>query len=187
MSLSSFFRDYVYIPLGGNRVNKLKWIRNILIVWSLTGLWHGAEWNFVIWGIYFAIILLIEKLFLQKTLNKLPKIVGWLYAFILINIGWIIFRAESIELLTYIFKNIFILDTSTLYDFLAANYNLVNYFIFIILGFVLSFPIYRKIDVKLEKNNFYLFFKDIFLILILIFCICTLISNSYNPFIYFRF
>ena len=187
MSLSSFFRDYVYIPLGGNRVSKLKWIRNILIVWVLTGLWHGAAWNFIIWGIYFAVILLIEKLFLQKILDKLPKVIRWIYSFILINIGWIIFRAENMDLLIYIFKNIIIFDINNLYDFLSKNYHLVNYLIFIILGFILSFPVYLKINIKLKNNKMYLFFKDIILMFILIFCICMLISNSYNPFIYFRF
>ena len=187
ISLSSFFRDYVYIPLGGNRVNKIKWIRNILIVWALTGLWHGAEWNFIIWGLYFAIILLIEKLFLHKILNKIPVFFRWLYSFVLINIGWIIFRSESIELLSYVFKNIFIFDLDILYDFLATNYNLLNYFVFILLGFIFSFPIYKKVNERFMQNKIYNLLKDIIIIVIFIFSICTLISNSYNPFIYFRF
>ena len=91
ISLSTWFRDYVYIPLGGNRVNKFKWIRNIILVWLLTGLWHGAAWNFIIWGIYYGLLLLFEKLFLNKLLNKLPSIINWLYTFIIVMIGWMIF------------------------------------------------------------------------------------------------
>ncbi|MEI3251446.1 MAG: MBOAT family O-acyltransferase [Candidatus Gastranaerophilaceae bacterium] len=92
ISLSTWFRDYVYIPLGGNRVNKFKWIRNIILVWLLTGLWHGAAWNFIIWGIYYGLLLLFEKLFLNKLLNKLPSIINWLYTFIIVMIGWMIFN-----------------------------------------------------------------------------------------------
>ena len=130
MSLSSFFRDYVYIPLGGNRVNKFKWIRNIIIVWALTGLWHGASWNFIIWGLYFAVILLLEKLLLQKLLNKIPKIFRWLYSFILINIGWIIFRADNMNLLIYnlllvgykIMFHVFQIVLSSLFNSLLISY-----------------------------------------------------------------
>ena len=102
ISLSTWFRDYVYIPLGGNRVNKFKWIRNIILVWLLTGLWHGAAWNFIIWGIYYGLLLLFEKLFLNKLLNKLPSIINWLYTFIIVMIGWMIFRSNSLnELLLF--------------------------------------------------------------------------------------
>ena len=187
ISLSTWFRDYVYIPLGGNRVNKLKWIRNILVVWCLTGFWHGAEWNFIIWGLYFAIILLLEKLALENFLKRLPKLISWIYAFILINIGWIIFRSENMNLLTYMFKNILNFDNSTLYSFLANNYYLLNYLPFVLLGLIFSFPIFKKIDNNLKENPLYNIVKDIIIVLILIFSICILISNSYNPFIYFRF
>ena len=187
ISLSTWFRDYVYIPLGGNRVNKIKWIRNILIVWCLTGFWHGAEWNFIIWGFYFAIILLLEKLVLEKILKRLPKLLSWFYAFILINIGWIIFRSENINLLTYIFKNIIIFDINGFIEFLANNYYMINYLPFLVIGFVFSFPIFSKINNKLKENIIYNVIKDICIVLIFVFSICILISNSYNPFIYFRF
>ena len=108
ISLSSWFRDYIYIPLGGNRVSKLKWIRNICVVWLLTGLWHGASWNFVLWGAYFAIILLIEKIFLLKFIEKSPKIIQWLYAIFLIMLGWVIFRCESMELMKNVLSKMFV-------------------------------------------------------------------------------
>lgn len=98
ISLSSWFRDYVYIPLGGNRVKKGRWIINLFIVWTLTGLWYGASWNFMFWGLYYGIILVIEKLFLNKLLEKSPSFIKWLYSIILIIIGWTIFRIEDISL-----------------------------------------------------------------------------------------
>ena len=131
ISLSSWFRDYLYIPLGGNRVSKAKWIRNIIIVWILTGLWHGASWNFIIWGVYFAIILLIEKLFLLEFMSKWNGFVRWLYTFILINIGWIIFRAEDLNLLLYVFKNIFNFKSLPIEAALSINYSLLNYYLYI--------------------------------------------------------
>ena len=97
ISLSSWFRDYIYIPLGGNRVSKLKWIRNIIIVWMLTGLWHGAEWNFVIWGLYFGVLLIIEKLFLLKWLQKIPKVISRIYTLFIVMISFIIFNGEGIS------------------------------------------------------------------------------------------
>jgi len=187
MSLSTWFRDYVYIPLGGNRVSKLKWIRNILVVWTLTGLWHGASWNFVLWGLYFALILLLEKILLNKILSKIPSIFRWIYTFILINIGWIIFRAENMELLIYIFKNIINFANYSISDLLSINYSLINYIPFIIMAFIFSFPLLKKINNTFYKNKLYLTLKDISICFIFIISIFMLVSNSYNPFIYFRF
>ena len=187
MSLSSWFRDYVYIPLGGNRVNKLKWIRNILIVWSLTGLWHGANWNYIIWGLYYAIILLIEKLFLNKILNKLPKIIKWIYTFILINVGWMIFRLEDINVLGHVLSAAITFKQSDIISFLTDNYTLINNIPFIILGIIFMFPIKEKIDQKYQNNNIYNIIELISLVMILVISILFLINNSYNPFIYFRF
>ena len=187
ISLACFFRDYVYIPLGGNRVKKYRWILNILIVWALTGLWHGASWNFIIWGLYFAIILLIEKLFLSKLLNKIPRVFRWLYSFILIYIGWIIFRAESFELMTYVFKNIFVINRQTNLNFLTNYYHLLNYVLYMIPAFVFSFPVIKILKNKFKENKIYLIIEDICLICIFGICILTLVKGSYNPFIYFRF
>ena len=187
ISLSSFFRDYVYIPLGGNRVKKYRWILNILIVWALTGLWHGASWNFMIWGLYFAIILLIEKLFLSKILNKIPSIFRWIYTFILINIGWIIFRTENFELMVYVFKNTFVINRETNLNFLTNYYHLLNYTLYMIPAFIFSFPVIKMLNNKFKNNKIYLFIEDMCLILIFGICILTLVKGSYNPFIYFRF
>ena len=96
ISLSSWFRDYVYIPLGGNRVSILKFIRNIFVVWFLTGFWHGASWNFIIWGLYFGVILLIEKFFLKKYLDK-TKVLKYIYTSFIVVIGFLIFNSNSVD------------------------------------------------------------------------------------------
>ncbi len=187
ISLSSWFRDYVYIPLGGNRVSKLKWIRNILVVWALTGIWHGASWNYLLWGLFYGLILLLEKEFLHKLLDKLPKFINWLYAFIIINIGWLIFRVENLHTLKSIFKNIFTFKWGGFTSFLTNNFNLISYIPFIIIGLIFSFPIFNKLNEKYKDNIIYGIITDIILIGLLLLSISFLINNSYNPFIYFRF
>ena len=143
ISLSTWFRDYVYIPLGGNRVNKFKWIRNIILVWLLTGLWHGAAWNFIIWGIYYGLLLLFEKLFLNKLLNKLPSIINWLYTFIIVMIGWMIFRSNSLNELLLFIKTMFVYKQTDWLTILADNLSTFNSLIFIVPAFILSFPIFK--------------------------------------------
>lgn len=187
ISLSTWFRDYIYIPLGGNRVSKPRWIFNIFVVWMLTGLWHGASWNFVIWGLYFGIILLIEKLFLSKFLDKLPKIVRWIYSFVLINLGWIIFRMEDISSMKYLLLNIFNNLTKPIGGVLAKNYFLLNYIPYFIIGIILMFPIIPFIKNKFKDNKYFVIIDDVVLLIVFVISICLLINNTYNPFIYFRF
>lgn len=187
ISLSSWFRDYVYIPLGGNRVKKIKWIRNIFVVWLLTGLWHGASWNYVIWGLYFFVILLSERLLTGKLLEKLPKIVKWIYAFILINIGWLIFRIEDVSILKDLFVNLVTFKSSDVVEFLRMNYSLLDKLPYMIIGLIAMFPIYPAIENKLKKHTLYKYIRDILIMILLTISICFLLSNSYNPFIYFRF
>ena len=186
ISLSSWFRDYVYIPLGGNRCSKIKWIFNILVVWLLTGFWHGASWNFIIWGFYYAVILLIEKLFLHKILDKLPKVIRFIYMFILVNFGWLIFRVENLKKLHIVIKNIFTFKASNYVSFLLEYHSLINNIIFLILGLIFMFPIV-KVFKKFENNKIYGIIRDIVLIGLFLISLCSLINNSYNPFIYFRF
>ena len=186
MSLSSWFRDYLYIPLGGNRVSKVKWIRNILIVWLLTGLWHGASFNFVLWGLFYAVFLLFEKLVFSKVLDKLPKIIRWIYAFIIINIGWLIFRIENLSELGIAFKNIFTLKQSNFTSYFLDNLYIIPSIIFIIIGIIFMFPILNVFK-KYKDKTIYGIVRDIILLFILVFGIVSLINNSYNPFIYFRF
>ena len=188
MSLSSWFRDYVYIPLGGNRVKKSRWVFNIMIVWMLTGLWHGASWNFVLWGLYFGIILLIEKLFLHKILDKLPNILRWLYSMILIIVGWTIFRNEDITLVLDLLKKMFIFEKTNWLDFIRMNYHLINYVLYFVLGIICMFPFFGKfIEKNQEKEGIMHFLSNAFILFIFVLCILLLIKSSYNPFIYFRF
>lgn len=187
ISLSTWFRDYVYIPLGGNRVNKFKWIRNIILVWLLTGLWHGAAWNFIIWGIYYGLLLLFEKLFFDRILKKLPTIITWLYTFIIVMIGWMIFRSNSLNELLLFIKTMFVYKQTDWLTILADNLSTFNALIFVLPAFILSFPIFKKIEAKYFDKTIYIILTNILLLMLFIMCIVYLTSSSYNPFIYFRF
>ena len=182
ISLGSWFRDYVYIPLGGNRVSKARWILNIMIVWSLTGLWHGASWNFVIWGIFYGFILITERLFTGKLLEKHPFI-AHVYSLLLIMFGWIIFRSNDLESLMVYARSLFNLRSiggiSALF-----SYNIPQYLVFVLLGLLGCTPLLAKLKKSFEKYD-HLF--DIGLTVILIVCLIFIISDSYSPFIYFRF
>lgn len=180
ISLSSWFRDYVYIPLGGNRVSKIKWIRNIMVVWILTGLWHGAEWNFIIWGIYFGILLIIEKLFLLKKTEKIPKFLKVIYRLFLVMISFIIFNGnEIIENIKGLFGigNISVISKESIYY-------LKSYFIVILIGIIGATPIMKNI-VKKEKIKKITNILEPFSILLL--STSYIIDGSFNPFLYFRF
>ena len=186
ISLSTFFRDYVYIPLGGNRVSKAKWLRNILIVWALTGIWHGAAWNFVIWGLYFGIILVLEKVFLGKILEKLPKFLSRIYVLLIVMISFIIFSGENasqvLENLKGLigYKNIPLISTESVYYF-------KSYFVILLVGIIGSTPIMKNIfsSKKLEKLSNIL--EPVFLLVVLILSTSYIINGSFNPFLYFRF
>ena len=126
ISLSTFFRDYVYIPLGGNRVSKIKFIRNIFIVWLLTGIWHGASYNFILWGLYYAILLLIEKMVTGKYIEKLPKVLKILYSLFFITLGWVIFRVENINDLILVIKKMFSFNNTSFVTLFNNNAMLIS-------------------------------------------------------------
>lgn len=185
ISLSSWFRDYVYIPLGGSRCKKIINIRNILIVWMFTGIWHGASWNFIIWGLYFGIILIIEKFILKKYLDKLPRVFKHLYALILIIIGWLIFAFDDIDLLGDFTKQLIGINTSFIdnnFMFYFTNYGLI-----VLIGIIFSTPIYKIIKEKLKENIIFNILTYIIYIVLFIICISFIVSDTYNPFLYFRF
>ncbi|MBQ3559315.1 MAG: MBOAT family protein [Agathobacter sp.] len=186
ISLSTWFRDYIYIPLGGNRVKKSRWLFNIFVVWCLTGFWHGAEWNFIFWGLYYCALLLLEKLFLHKVLDKLPKIGSWIYTMILVIIGWVMFNLVDFEQMLFALKTMFIYRPSDFIGAIAADSSLLYGFIYIPLGIVFSFPIFRRKEAE-KENVFLLGLENIGYIGIFMICIIYTISSSYNPFIYFRF
>ncbi len=167
MTLSRWFRDYVYIPLGGNRQHP---IRNLLIVWALTGLWHGAAWNFVIWGMYFGVILIIEKKFLLKNLEKHP-LLGHLYTLFIVLISFVIFENASAFPYMFGFKALPLVNANDLFYF-------KDYFFVTVLAAICCLPVYDKLPKVI---------RPYLLIALLIISIAFLIDESYNPFLYFRF
>ena len=186
ISLSSWFRDYIYIPLGGNRVSKLKWIRNILIVWILTGLWHGASWNFVIWGLYFGILLLVEKLFLNKFLEKIPNIFKRLYLLIIVMISFIIFNGEGVSQILRSIGGLVGIGGVPLISS-ESLYYLKSYLVVLLVGIIGATPLVKNIiqSKKLSKIANYL--EPVFLTIVLIISTSYIIDGSFNPFLYFRF
>ena len=190
ISLSSFFRDYVYIPLGGNRVSRGRWIFNLLIVWSLTGLWHGDSWNFILWGLYFALLLIIENLFLQNILSKLPALIQHIYAKFFIIISFVIFNNENIKDLWSSLYNMFNFRGGDLYnDF--STYYLKSYAVLLIVSMIGATPILKNIIQKINKNvtgqKVISTINSILNIVLLVVVTAYLIDGSFNPFLYFRF
>ncbi len=184
ISLSSWFRDYVYIPLGGNRVKKLRWIFNILVVWSLTGFWHGAQWNFVLWGFYYCALLLMEKLFLNKWLQKIPSVFSWLYAMILVTVGWVIFNLTDFEQMLHAIKMMFTYQRTDLIGALVSSSALWYGVIYLPLGIFFCFPWFKR---KYRGGNMMLIMENLIYLLMFFICVIYIVSSSYNPFIYFRF
>ena len=190
MTLSSWFKDYVYIPLGGNRVSILKHIRNIFIVWMLTGLWHGASWNFIIWGLYFGVILIIEKYFLNKVLEKLPKVIRIIYTSFVVMISFIIFSSNNLDSAFTIIKGLFSFKSLSLSNNFILYY-VKSYGFILIMGIIFSTPLIKNIIEKLRSkkilNNIINIIEVIVILLILLIVTSMLIDSSYNPFLYFRF
>ncbi|MBR2876424.1 MAG: MBOAT family protein [Clostridia bacterium] len=193
ISLSSFFRDYVYIPLGGNRKGKFKTYRNILVVWLLTGLWHGASWNFVLWGLFFCVFLLIEKAGLLKLLKRTPYFVGNIYTLIVVFFGWILFRFSDFRFIPVVIKGIFGLNNNGFIDF-ETKALLTSNLVFIVIAVISVTPLTKKLkklimakcDTKKKKLAFDII-SVIPPILILILSTIYLVGDSYNPFLYFQF
>jgi len=187
ISLSTWFRDYVYIPLGGNRVSKFKWLRNILVVWLLTGLWHGASWNFILWGVYYGIILMIEKVFLGRIIEKLPKVLQHIYALFFIIIGWVIFRVEDFSQMGIVLQKMFTWQASGIIDNIVLNFDIFSSLPYILIGIIGSMPLLVKVGEKTKQTNSYLIVSNLWSFGIFMLSICFLLVATYNPFIYFRF
>lgn len=191
ISLSTFFRDYVYIPLGGNRRHQL---RNMFIVWALTGLWHGASWNFVLWGLYYFVFLAIEKLFLGKFLKKLPAVVGHAYALFIIVVGWVFFYFDDVSRLGQMLKLMFgfsgqagVLPTDTVL--------LKNHLVFFLVAIIACIPVSKLVKALLIRFSRKGPVQEslagaagiLYDVALLFFSTAALVGASYNPFLYFRF
>lgn len=188
ISLGTWFREYLYIPLGGNRKGRFKHIRNILIVWILTGIWHGASWNFALWGLFFGVILIIEKLFLLNLLEKLPHYLTRIYTLSLVLMSWVIFAFDSIkDGLNYI-KILFGFGNNPIFNHTSLYLLYTNILLFLIL-IIGSTDIPKRLWKYMSNrfNNKSWIIENIFLLLVLGLSIAYLVDQSYNPFLYFRF
>ena len=189
ISLSSWFKDYVYIPLGGSREGTFKLIRNILIVWLLTGLWHGSEWTFILWGLFIGILLVIEKLLLNKYIEKLPSVIKRIYTLLIIMISFVIFGGSNINESFNNIVGLFNFNNPFINKF-TIHY-LKDYGFVLIIAIFLSTPILKNTIIKLKENkkinNIINILEIIVLLLLLVIVTSYLIDSSYNPFLYFRF
>jgi alginate O-acetyltransferase complex protein AlgI len=196
ISLGTWFRDYVYISLGGNRVSKIRQFANILIVWALTGLWHGDSWNFVIWGLYFAIVLILEKLFIRKFIEK-SRVISHVYVMFLVIISFVIFNADNLEAGVSYISAMFGAGNLPLTS-LEFNYYFRSYAIILIMAIIGSTPLPKMIVEKIGKIGKTAKYKNgaswvlaiaepVILTCLLLLVTAYIVDGSFNPFLYFRF
>ncbi len=185
ISLGTWFREYVYIPLGGNRKGKVRQIVNIFIVWALTGLWHGASWNFVFWGVYFGILLMLEKLFLLKWIKKLPAVFTHIYTLFLVVISWIFFYFETTDGIFSFIGRLFSLSDGLLSQDAAAT--VLASLPLLLIAFVACTPLAKKVHDKLADKPFMPAVDALAGAASLLLSVAALVYDSYNPFLYFRF
>lgn len=188
ISLSQWFRDYLYIPLGGNRVDKNTYIRNIFIVWFCTGLWHGANWTFILWGLYYGCLLLLEKFFLREKLEKLPKPISHIYTLLVVLIGWVFFMSPNITTAFSTLGKMIGIGATTFANN-QAKFMLKSYFILFALAILLSTKIYDRIQIFVY-NQYKM--KAVYTtwtiyIILLIVCIAFIVGGTYHSFLYFAF
>lgn len=194
ISLSSFFRDYVYFPLGGSRRGLARTVFNLFIVWLLTGLWHGASWNFVLWGLYFFVFIAAEKVFLAGVLKKLPKVFGHIYTLTVVLFSWVLFRFRQLPLGWLVFKGMFALNKNPFTSFETKTMWL-NYIFFLAVAIIAVTPLVKKISDYFASPKVAATVPGIIInyaripavILSVILSTFALVGNSYNPFLYFQF
>lgn len=185
ISLGTWFREYVYIPLGGNRKGIPRQILNLLIVWFLTGFWHGADINFILWGLYFGLILIIEKFVLKKVLAKVPSFIQHIYSLILIVLGWVLFYFTDLSQMWTFIKSMFSFGGTALGQ--EAGVLTLSYLPLLIVAIIASTPLSAKLYSKVENKKSIWIFETLFCLIILGLSTAALVTQSYNPFLYFRF
>ena len=194
MSLGTFFRDYVYIPLGGSRVSRPRMVLNTFVVWALTGLWHGASWNFVVWGLWFFVFLMLERFALKKWLEKIP-VISNLYLLVVAALGWVIFRFTNMELMGELFKSLFGLNGNALTRF-TDEIQLQSNLYLLLAAMAASTPLPKRLKEKVQtlayRHDFTAFcyntvFYGMIPVALLLLSTACLVGDSYNPFIYFQF
>lgn len=181
MTLGSWFREYVYIPLGGNRTSKARFYSNLFVVWFLTGFWHGAGWNFIVWGLMFGFLMIIERGFLLQKLEKCPAIIAHGYLLVVILISWVFFSHDDLSIGLLYLKTLFG-STGTPFITQATLYQLSNFFILLILGGLFATPLMKKLKGKLPDFILYIFYIGV-----LVISTAYLVDATFNPFLYFRF
>ncbi|MBR4030772.1 MAG: MBOAT family protein [Clostridia bacterium] len=186
MTLGGWFRDYVYVPLGGNRVSTPKYLRNIAIVWLLTGFWHGAAWNFVLWGAFFGVLLILEKLFVGKWLEKAPAVISHVYTIFIVIISFAIFNADGLNGVLTDLKGMFGMSALPIINN-ESIYYMISYAPMLVVALVASTPAPKMLWEKLISEKIKLFAEPVGIILILITATAFIINGSFNPFLYFRF
>ncbi len=186
ISLGSWFRDYVYIPLGGNRVKFLRMILNMLVVWALTGLWHGANWNFILWGLYYFLLLLVEKLLGKKRLEKIPGLLRHSGTLFLILLGWLLFRVEDMAQLGQTFAGMFTVNGGAP-AYLAEHHDALYPLYLLIPACIGCLPVGKWLKGRLPDNSATELLSAALDVLLFALCVFMLLGSTYNPFIYFRF
>lgn len=186
MTLGGWFRDYVYIPLGGNRVSTPKYLRNIAIVWLLTGFWHGAAWNFVLWGGFFGILLILEKMFVGSWLKKAPAVISHIYTIFIVLISFAIFNADGLMGVLTDLKGMFGMSGLPIINNQSIYY-LISYAPMLLIAIFASTPAPKKIWDKLLSEKIKLILEPLGVVLLVVVSTAFIINGSFNPFLYFRF
>ncbi|MEG1828439.1 MAG: MBOAT family O-acyltransferase [Cellulosilyticaceae bacterium] len=181
MSLGSWFREYLYIPLGGNRVKKSRFYINLLIVWFLTGFWHGAGWNFILWGLFFGMIMIVERMILLKYLEKSPAYIARIYLIVVVLISWVFFSLETLPQIVGYLKTMFGLGEGVWID-KQTLYYMTNYLMIFIVAILFATPIMKRLREKSKGWMVYVFYIGI-----LVLSTAYLVDSTFNPFLYFRF
>ena len=187
ISLSTWFRDYVYFPLGGSRRSTGRNILNLLVVWMLTGLWHGASWNFVAWGLYYGILLIAEKYVLARLLEKVPAVLRHVLTLFLVIVGWVIFRLESLDAIMETLRAMFVTPFAGLGSYLNSQAGVLENTFWILPAVIGCLPIARWIRSRGEEKRWYPWVSGLFAIAVYYVSVALLMGSTYNPFIYFRF
>lgn len=181
ISLGGWFREYLYIPLGGNRVSKVRFYMNLLIVWFLTGFWHGAGWNFILWGLFFGLLMIVERIVLLKCLEKVPTYIARIYLLMVVLISWVLFSLDTVSNIVGYLKAMFGVGVGGLLD-KQTLYYLTNYLISFVVAILFATPIMRRLRDRSKEWMVYVFYLGV-----LILSTAYLVDSTFNPFLYFRF
>jgi alginate O-acetyltransferase complex protein AlgI len=186
ISLSSFFRDYIYIPLGGNRISRGRWVINLTVVWGITGLWHGASWNFVLWGLYYGVLVVCEKLFLRSWMDKAPRIIQHAFVIFSFIIGWVIFRIEDFSLIGGWLGSMFGIHGWG-HPMTLNALNILHKYPWFIIAAIGSTPVIGNFIKDVRRTPLGSLFVDLWIGAILFWSVLEIALGSFNPFIYFQF